>query len=102
MLFGGFLLPWGAVPKWFIWLYWISYLRYVFASLCINEFEGRTLDCTEGSCYRTGDDFLDAYDLTAFSIGVNAAFLAALVTVFGVMAYLMLRRLTNPRLRLDV
>ncbi|KAF8456119.1 ABC-2 type transporter-domain-containing protein [Kalaharituber pfeilii] len=104
LLFGGFLLPLGSVPKWFVWLYWISYLRYVFAGLCIVEFKGRDLDCPEGNgaCFKTGDDFLDAYDLTTFSVGVNAAFLVALSVVFAILGYLMLRRLTNPRLRLDI
>jgi len=103
LLFGGFLLPLGSVPKWFVWIYWISYLRYVFAALCINEFKGRTLDCPDSqTCYKTGDDFLDAYDLTTFGIGVNTALLVALIGVFAILGYLMLRKLTNPRLRLDI
>jgi len=104
MLFGGFLLPLGSIPKWFIWLYWTSFLRYIFAALCITEFKGRTLDCPANSqsCFHTGDDFLDAYDLTTFGVGPNAALLVALVGVFAILGYLMLRKLTNPRLRLDI
>ncbi|KAF8422453.1 P-loop containing nucleoside triphosphate hydrolase protein [Tirmania nivea] len=104
LLFGGFLLPRTAIGNWFIWLYWISYLRYVFAGLSINEFKGRTLQCTDSfqSCYRTGDDFLQTYDLTTFGVGVNVALLTAIIGAFAVIGYLTLRRLTNPKLRLDI
>lgn len=104
MLFGGFLLPRTAIGNWFIWLYWISYLRYVFAGLTINEFKGRTLQCADSSqsCYRTGNDFLQAYNLTTFGVGVNAALLTAIIGAFAVIGYLTLRRLTNPKLRLDI
>lgn len=104
MLFGGFLLPRTAIGNWFIWIYWSSYIRYAFAGLTINEFKGRTLKCADNSqsCYRTGDDFLQAYALTTFGVGVNAALLTAIVCTFAVIGYLNLRRLTNPKLRLDI
>lgn len=103
LLFGGFLLPLGSVPKWFVWVYWSSYLRYVFGGLCINEFKGRALDCPDSqACFHTGDEFLDAYDLNTFGIGVNVALLVALIGAFAILGYVMLRKLTNPRLRLDI
>ncbi|CAN6169704.1 unnamed protein product [Urochloa humidicola] len=35
---GGFLLPKGFIPKWWIWGYWISPLMYGFNALSVNEF----------------------------------------------------------------
>ncbi|KAG2612265.1 hypothetical protein PVAP13_4KG267400 [Panicum virgatum] len=35
---GGFLLPKGFIPKWWIWGYWISPLMYGFNALAVNEF----------------------------------------------------------------
>ncbi|KAI5808795.1 P-loop containing nucleoside triphosphate hydrolase protein [Peziza echinospora] len=104
LLFGGFLLPLASIPDWFIWLHWISYLTFNFAATTITEFQGRVFDCPEGAvaCYKTGEDFLKAYDLTTFTVGGNAGLLAALTAIFAVSGYFMLRRLTNPRLRLDI
>ncbi|KAF8652022.1 hypothetical protein HU200_062964 [Digitaria exilis] len=35
---GGFLLPKGFIPNWWIWGYWISPLMYGFNALAVNEF----------------------------------------------------------------
>lgn len=106
MLFAGFLLPLGSIPDWFIWLHWISYLTYVFAGLALTEFTGAVFDCPQGqdqaACFRTGEDFLVRYDLLTLSVGENVACLAALTVGFFFLGYFMLRRLTDPRLRLDV
>jgi ABC-type multidrug transport system permease subunit len=66
VLFAGFLLPLPSIPKWFIWIHWISYATYVFAALTINEFKGLQFDCPTGvtsGCYANGQEFLDTYDL---------------------------------------
>ncbi|KAL5976777.1 transcription factor [Asimina triloba] len=36
-MLGGFILPKGEIPKWWIWGYWISPLTYAFNALAINE-----------------------------------------------------------------
>src|ERR1700722_11128815 len=71
VLFAGFLLPLPSIPKWFIWIHWISYAPYVFAALTINEFKGLQFSCpptTTSNCYANGQDFLDTYDLETVRI----------------------------------
>ncbi|XP_058115189.1 ABC transporter G family member 42-like isoform X2 [Magnolia sinica] len=36
-MLGGFILPRGEIPKWWIWGYWISPLTYAFNALSVNE-----------------------------------------------------------------
>lgn len=104
ILFAGFLLPLNNIPPWFIWLHWLSYNTYVFAALAINEFSGRVFNCVRGSpgCYPNGEAVLKQYDLLRWSIAVNAAYLLALTAVSAILGYIMLRRLTRPKLRLDI
>ncbi|KAL6055486.1 ATP-binding cassette sub-family G member 2-like [Balamuthia mandrillaris] len=52
MLSTGFLVSNGNQRPWYEWVGSISFPRYAFDILCINEFEGRDLDCEteEGDC----------------------------------------------------
>ncbi|XP_042517769.1 ABC transporter G family member 36-like [Macadamia integrifolia] len=36
-LFGGFILPRGQIPKWWVWGYWISPLSYSYNAVVVNE-----------------------------------------------------------------
>ncbi|KAJ8638657.1 hypothetical protein MRB53_012924 [Persea americana] len=36
-LLGGFILPQGEVPKWWIWGYWLSPLTYAYNAIAVNE-----------------------------------------------------------------
>ncbi|CAM8888399.1 unnamed protein product [Rhodiola kirilowii] len=37
-LLGGFIIPRGQIPKWWIWGYWISPMTYSYNALAVNEF----------------------------------------------------------------
>lgn len=79
-------------------------MTYVFAGLSINEFSGRKFDCQEGTpgCYPDGQAVLEQYDLLTFSIAENVGFLLALTVVCAALGYIMLRRLTRPKLWLKI
>ncbi|KAL7711478.1 ABC transporter [Entamoeba marina] len=65
MVFSGFFILKDDIPPYWIWAYYISYLRYSFNILMINQFQGTTIECTQselvsGVCPITsGDQFLD-------------------------------------------
>jgi ATP-binding cassette, subfamily G (WHITE), member 2 len=46
-LFGGFFLAPGKLPKYFTWLDVLSYTKYTFVGICLNELQGLTLKCTQ-------------------------------------------------------
>ncbi|KAH8802990.1 P-loop containing nucleoside triphosphate hydrolase protein [Xylogone sp. PMI_703] len=130
VLFAGFLLPLPSIPKWFIWIHWMSYATYVFAALTINELKGLQFDCPPGitsGCYGNGQEFLDTYDLETvctvfliylvplslplalpgfvamqFTIAENMGLLFAIVATFALLGYIKLRHLTRPNLTLDL
>lgn len=86
IIFGGFLLPLPSIPDWFIWIYWGSYVRYIFAGLTINEFKGLQFSCPPGKesqCFATGQAFLDRYDLET----VSSLFLLQSLLSWGLLAF---------------
>eukprot|EP01133_Synstelium_polycarpum_P007883 gene7883-9254_t len=46
ILFSGFISKVPEIPKWWIWLYWISPPHYGFEGLLINEFSGVSYTCS--------------------------------------------------------
>ena len=49
LMFSGFFLNESNVPAMFIWLKEISFIRYAFQALCVNEFKGADFSCDEAS-----------------------------------------------------
>jgi ABC-type multidrug transport system ATPase subunit len=71
LIFSGFLINSGSVPVYFIWLREISFIRYAFRALIVNEFQDVTFDCADAAdavgafveagppCVPTGMDVLE-------------------------------------------
>ena len=104
LMFSGFFLNEDSIPAVLGWLKYISFIRYAFTALCINEFKGATFDCTGGPpagvvgsnvttpaaaggppCL-TGDQVLDQLNFTSVTIGQNALALIIELVVFHVLA----------------
>eukprot|EP00013_Stygamoeba_regulata_P024380 CAMPEP_0177644642 /NCGR_PEP_ID=MMETSP0447-20121125/8799_1 /TAXON_ID=0 /ORGANISM="Stygamoeba regulata, Strain BSH-02190019" /LENGTH=1447 /DNA_ID=CAMNT_0019147021 /DNA_START=201 /DNA_END=4544 /DNA_ORIENTATION=+ len=45
LLFSGYIIQANNIPPWFIWIYWISPLRYAYEALSLNELVGETYTC---------------------------------------------------------
>jgi len=71
MLFGGFFVAKPILPDWWVWMYYISFIRYSFDALMANEFAGVTFSCSEQEisdniCAITnGDQILKNFGITA-------------------------------------
>jgi ABC-type multidrug transport system permease subunit len=67
LTFSGFLINEDSVPIYFIWLREISFIRYAFKALMVNEFEGTTFECDASPgapCVTQGDQVLQQLNFT--------------------------------------
>jgi len=81
MLFSGFFLPYEEIPIFFRWLYEISFLRYAFNILKMNQwqdldFDDCKIDAALSSvcpvtCYVDGEQYLDETDASQLSMATN-------------------------------
>ncbi|EGD79576.1 ABC transporter [Salpingoeca rosetta] len=107
MLFGGFFIGVDQIPAWLAWLKHLSFLKYGFAAIMQNEFEGRMLDAScattvavngtasgagDDLCFATGEEVLDFYNLSELSLGANMGVLLGLIVGFRLISYWILRR----------
>jgi ATP-binding cassette subfamily G (WHITE) protein 2 len=73
-LFGGFFLAPSHLPKYFSWLDALSYIKYVYVGLSLNELQGLQLTCTanetaSGKCIPNGEATIKDLGLDYISIG---------------------------------
>lgn len=92
-LFGGFFLSPANVPRYFVWLDALSYVKYAYVGTALNELEGLTLECEAGKpCpYPTGQTVIEQLGLNQLSIGACVGALFALIVGFRVIAYFGIR-----------
>lgn len=90
-LFGGFFLSPVNLPKYFVWLDALSYVKYAYVAVSLNEQSGLEIDCQgSGSC-RDGQATIDFLGLDRFTIGSCAGILIAMIIIFRVIAYVGIR-----------
>jgi len=76
MIFSGFYLNSSSTPVYFIWVEYLSLVKYSFRPMCNNEFQGQAFYCStselqasKGICpYTLGDQWLTFEDLNNFPI----------------------------------
>ena len=75
LMFSGFFLNESNVPVWLIWLREISFIRYAFQALCVNEFKGAEFSCdgSMGSCVDGDEHLLSGSSLTTSPSAETAA-----------------------------
>ena len=86
-MFSGFFLNESNVPVWLIWLREISFIRYAFQALCVNEFKGAEFSCdgSTGSCV-DGDEHLERLKFDDITISGNCGILAGMILGFNLLA----------------
>eukprot|EP00457_Paulinella_chromatophora_P003506 gb/GEZN01003514.1/.p1 GENE.gb/GEZN01003514.1/~~gb/GEZN01003514.1/.p1 ORF type:complete len:711 (-),score=79.39 gb/GEZN01003514.1/:23-1897(-) len=105
MLLGGFYASAQHVPPAFAWVRYISFVYWGYGSLLVNQFAGRTFDCSMArpgefgeQCPIQGETILAARDFADFSIGVALAVLWAMIFVYRYCGYLALRFIRKGQL----
>ncbi|XP_031568131.1 protein white-like [Actinia tenebrosa] len=99
MLFGGFFLKDSTVPVYFIWIKYISWFRYGFELLIVNQWDsyGKIDNCssrnqTSSLCIPNGDAAIDFLGLKKDTFMIDIYALLALFVGFRIMAFLLLLR----------
>jgi len=99
LIFGGFFVNTDSIPKYFIWLEYMSFFKYGFEAIVVNEWNGKTIGCDTGEiCALTsGAQVIQSLGLNADNFGRDLGVLAILLIGFRVIAYLFLLRRSRQR-----
>ncbi|KIY98214.1 hypothetical protein MNEG_9748 [Monoraphidium neglectum] len=99
-LFGGFFLPPASLPKYFVWLDALSYVKYSYEGVSLNELDGLVVTCTpsqlapDGSCPITsGQQTIDKLGLGYINIWGAALALIGFIIVTRALAYVGVRKI---------
>lgn len=96
-LFGAFFLAPINLPRGFVWLDALSYVKWAYVGISLNELSGLELYCKDdqlknGACPITsGEQTIASLGLNKFTIGECIGVLFALIVGFRVIAFLALR-----------
>ena len=88
LMFSGFFLNESNVPVFLIWLKEISFIRYAFQALCVNEFKDATFTCdpaVTATCY-DGNEHLERLKFDKVTIWGNCLILAGMIVGFNLLA----------------
>ncbi len=99
-LFGGFFLAPSRLPKYFSWLDALSYIKYVYVGISLNELTGLQLTCTvnetaSGTCIKNGEAIIKSLGLDYISIGGCIGALFAFIIGCRAIAFFGIRFLKN-------
>ena len=99
IIFGGLFAQSGSLFAWLSWLEYISWFKYGFEALMINEWEGfqfanstiqACLNSSSPACFRTGEDVLTFYNLNPDNFWVDIGALFAIIVVLRIIAFVAL------------
>ena len=89
----GYFLNEESVPVYMSWMSHISFIRYAFQALVLNEFEGNDFDCaseTDTRCIEDGTDWVEQLNFQDVTILGNCAILVAMIVGFNLLAFVIL------------
>ncbi len=95
-LYGGFFASPAqiAIPRMHPWRFAdaLSYLKYAFVGVALNEMHGLDLTCTPGkACTHTGEAIIEAKGYDEYTIGYCAGMLVMYICAYRILAYIGLR-----------
>lgn len=105
-LFGGFFLSPANLPKYFSWLDALSYIKYSYVGIALNELQGLRLSCTASQFVRQadgtlrcpitrGEQTIESLGLDFISVGGCIGVLIGFIFFARVLAYVGLRLLKH-------
>jgi ATP-binding cassette, subfamily G (WHITE), member 2 len=90
LLPSGFLINLNSIPIIWRWIKYISFFRYGFEALVLNEFEGLTFDCT--NCTKNGLDYVElTYGFRRGDFDTSVYITGGSCVVYAVLGYICLR-----------
>jgi ATP-binding cassette subfamily G (WHITE) protein 2 len=96
-LFGGFLLAPSRIPNYFAWLDALSYFKYTYVALSLNELEGLQLKCDNRtqSCIHDGQTLIEERGFNYINISACIGVLLAFIFSCRIIAYIAVRFLKH-------
>jgi len=92
ILFGGFFLSNAQIPNYFVWLKYMSFVKYSFGALMHIQFDNFQFQIPVSDCVVCdGNEVLKTSGTTDFSLGGNIGLLITILMIFRISAYLVLR-----------
>ncbi|GFT35026.1 protein white [Nephila pilipes] len=89
VIFGGFYLNIESVPKYFIWLKYLSMFYYGNEALLINQWVPiQNITCTSSHCMRDGKAVLASLDFNEDNLFPNIIAITVLMIVFRILAFI--------------
>mmetsp|Transcript_11457 Transcript_11457/g.34275 ORF Transcript_11457/g.34275 Transcript_11457/m.34275 type:complete len:278 (+) Transcript_11457:770-1603(+) len=90
LMFSGYFLNESSIPVFLRWFKYLSFVRYAFQALAVNEFRGANFHCrgalADEVCLTKGGDVLKQLDFDNVHISNNLAILAAMILAFNALA----------------
>jgi hypothetical protein len=102
LLLGGFYIQTDNIPSYFKWIETLSYLKYGYRGLMVNEFSGLRLDgcsSTVGACYGSGETVLKFYSMSDHPVWEDIIYTLIIVITLRVLSYFFLV-LNRPKRKL--
>lgn len=93
-LFSGYFVSKSGMPKYWVFMHYISLFKYPFEGLLINEFsggEGKCLEYMFGKCMVSGKDLLREEGYAGESIWKNVIIMVCFILVYRFVSYVILR-----------
>ncbi|XP_031332548.1 protein white-like [Photinus pyralis] len=91
-LFSGYLINFDAIPRYLRWLSYISWMRYSFESIMVNQWTGiNYINCTgTQGCAHSGHEVLQSYHLYEENLDLDVGLIVVLLVVYRLIGYLAL------------
>jgi len=102
VLLGGFFISTSTLAVWISWAQWVSYIKYSYELILLNEFDLGSRDFTpsDPSSYTsnpiTGQDILNKANVNT-NVWGDVIFIVGLIIISRFLAYLSLRFLNKPK-----
>ncbi|WOG97264.1 hypothetical protein DCAR_0416604 [Daucus carota subsp. sativus] len=93
-LFSGYFVTKSGMPKYWVFMHYISLFKYPFEGLLINEFsggEGKCLEYMFGKCMVRGQDLLREQGYGGESIWKNVIIMVCFILIYRFVSYVILR-----------
>lgn len=100
-LFSGYFISKQNIPKYWIFMHYLSLFKYPFESFVVNEYSHLGTKCFQdmfGFCLLDGDGFLQQRGLHKRDLWINVGVMVFFVVIYRILCYLILRyRCSHPR-----
>ncbi|KAG6433821.1 hypothetical protein SASPL_105439 [Salvia splendens] len=94
-LFSGYFIPREFIPKYWLFMYYVSLYRYPLDSLLLNEYWSERDECfstRSGVCALTGRDVLKSRGLEEDTRWINVAIMLAFFVLYRILSWILLTR----------